>query len=235
MAKLVGDIHELSWNPNRTCVVGAVCAHLVQAEPRKALWRKGVLSPQTRIQKRQWEGGRQGDWPCREADRSTEPHQSPVPATCSLGKVRNLVLRLRFSGLKMKTTLSLQVVEDLVVNARHLRCQTVCGGWQDYSASPTWFQQSQGSCRSQTDPRKDCEDHCRPPQVTLFISFSFCFWNENLYPCLPTVVFCKGSFILQVHGYTEILLQNRLCTWSRWLRGQDLELLIRWYLHEILT
>jgi len=140
VAKLVGDIHELSWNPNRTCVVGAVCAHLVQAEPRKALWRKGVLSPQTRIQKRQWEGGRQGDWPCREADRSTEPHQSPVPATCSLGKVRNLVLRLRFSGLKMKTTLSLQVVEDLVVNARHLRCQTVCGGWQDYSASPTWFQ-----------------------------------------------------------------------------------------------
>lgn len=169
-----------------------------------------------------------------------KPHQCPVPTTCNLGKVRNLVLKLRFSGLKMKTTLSLQVVEDLLVNARHLQCQMVCGGWQDYSASSTWFQHETGSrARAAAGLR---QTQGKTVMITasfhkwpFFLSFSFCFWNENLYPCLPTVVFCKGSFILQVHRYTEILLQNRLCTWSRWLRGQDLELLIRWYLHEILT
>ena len=153
-----------------------------------------MLSSQTSIQKWQWEGGRQGDWPHREADRSTESHQSPV--TCNLGKARNLVPKLRFSGLKMKTTLSLQVVEDLVVNARHLQCQTVCGGRHDYSASSTWFQhEARSRARAAAGLRQSQgRDWGSLPASTSdpFLSFNFRFWNENLYLCLPTVVFCKG-------------------------------------------
>ena len=51
--------------------------------------------------------------------------------------------------------------------------------------------------------KEETEDHCRPPQVTLFFLSIFGFGMRIFTYACPPLYFARGSFILQVHGSRE--------------------------------